>query len=98
MDNNVKRKPTKQQLLENKIRKIYKKILREDDRKWKIGGEYRTMQDKFKSMKMDDIVPIINNNTGWDYNEITELVKLLLIDANFHDEASKVYEFMMNLE
>lgn len=37
----------KKQIIENKIRRIVREILNEDD-KWKIGGEYRTMQEKFK--------------------------------------------------
>ena len=88
---------TKRQLIENKVRKIVKKVISEDD-KWKMGGEYRVMQEKFKTMKMQDIVPIVNSNTGWDYGDIAKLVKLLLVDANFHDEAPKVYKFMMELD
>ncbi len=87
----------KKQIIENKIRRIVREVLNEDD-KWKIGGEYRTMQEKFKKMEMEDIVPIINNNTGWNYEEIAKLVKLLLEDANFHNEGNQVYKFMMDLD
>ncbi len=93
------RKPTKRQIqiAEHFVKKIAKKVMQESD-EWKQGGKLRVMQDQFGKMNINDIVPIINAQTKWDYENIAQLVKELLIDANFHDEAPKVYEFMMNLE
>lgn len=70
----------------------------ESESKWKQGGEYRILQEKFKTMALTDIVPIVNSNTDWDYEKIAELVKELFIDANFHSEATQIYDFIMGLE
>jgi len=33
----------------------------------------------------------------WDYNTVTEFVRDLLTDINYHDESQKVYNFMKKL-
>jgi hypothetical protein len=88
------RNPTKRQ--QRIVEHFVKRVLKESE--WEPGGKLRAMQDQFGKMNINDIVPIINAQTKWDYENIAQLVKELLIDANFHDESSKVYEFMMNLE
>ena len=96
MTQNNKAKAEK--LIENYIRLKVRKMLKEENDPWKQGGEYRLLQDKFGKMKMKDIVAIVNSNTKWNYENITELVYLLLIDANFHSEAPKVKKFMNELD
>jgi len=98
-------KPTKRQIMivEDFVKKTTKSMMKNKKKlsesdEWKLGGSMRMLQDKFSKMATNDIVPIINAQTKWDYENIAELVKELLIDANFHDEAPKVYEFMMNLD
>jgi len=45
------------------IENIISEILTESGSKWGHGGEYRKLQDKFGTMRMSDITPIINANT-----------------------------------
>ena len=43
------------------------------------------------------LVSKVSQACEWDYNEVQEFIKALLIDCNFHTEAKKVYNFMNKL-
>ena len=89
---------TKKQLFEAKIRKMVKKHLNESSLS---SEEHGILQKKFISFRGENegrISSIVNCYTEWDYNNIAELVKALFIDANFHDEAEQIYDFIINLD
>lgn len=43
------------------------------------------------------LISQVSKSIEWDYNEACEFVRDLLIDINAHDEANKVYNFMIKL-
>lgn len=69
-----------------------KKTYTDINARWK---DYRIQETIIsESANWKPLIAKVSAACDYDYNELQDFIKALLIDSNFHDEAEKIYKFM----